>query len=260
MATNRNFTNFRAVYDDLTGEVERSSEQFLPDHLENWFALIDETPEVQEIVRSLESGVFMEYIHWPRKYKGAIPTESDTEFKWPSGRATRLGMQLSMFRDVSKRTLAARVLGERGISATESEGAREIIKHVFSPMARDLRRLLEKDLLESPEAAAPAADRLVRLDHNSAPYNDAMVALEDLEKVLTEANDYPGDIEEKEERVAEVSASRRLFKAIWVRIEPVVVLLRPLVTQFATKLKDSLIGAAVGKVIGALAALLGQIF
>jgi hypothetical protein len=249
------------VYDDLTGEAERSSEQFLPDHLENWFALVDETPDVREIVRGLESGVFMDFIRWPQKYSGAIPTNEDAEFRWPSGRPKRLGIQLSMFREVSKRHLDARTLGQRGISGSKAEnGARELVDHVFSPMARDLRRLLERELGDKPDDAIPAADRVVRLDHNSAPYNEAIVALDALEKALAEANDYPGDVEEKEERIAEVSATRRLFKAVWVRIEAVVALLKPLVGQFGTKLKEGLIGAAVKAVMTALGTLMGYLF
>ena len=50
--------------------------------------------------------------------------------------------------------------------------------------------------------AVPAADRVVRLDHNAAPYRDAVVeALENLEKALQQANDYP-DAEDKDQKIA----------------------------------------------------------
>ena len=54
---NANFANFRAVYDELTDEVTRARHAFLPDHLRNWLATIDETPDVSRIVEQLQSGL-----------------------------------------------------------------------------------------------------------------------------------------------------------------------------------------------------------
>jgi len=51
------FTNFRAVYDDLTDEVAGASYQFLPDHLRNWFDRLDGTPQVAAIVGRLQHGL-----------------------------------------------------------------------------------------------------------------------------------------------------------------------------------------------------------
>jgi hypothetical protein len=47
--TPERFTNFRAVYDDLTDDVMPARHQFLPDHLRNWSRQIDETPSVSSI-------------------------------------------------------------------------------------------------------------------------------------------------------------------------------------------------------------------
>ena len=70
MALNRHLSNFRGAYDDLTQEVERSRPQFLPDHLENLFALIDETPGVQQFVKELERPLFMSFERWFREARG----------------------------------------------------------------------------------------------------------------------------------------------------------------------------------------------
>ncbi|MEJ0078517.1 MAG: hypothetical protein WDO17_24365 [Alphaproteobacteria bacterium] len=51
----------------------------------------------------------------------------------------------------------------------------------------------------------------------------------------------------------------RLFDTVLIRLEPLVALLKPLVMQFATKLKDSLIGAAITAVVAALGAIFGRI-
>jgi hypothetical protein len=51
---NRDFVNFRAVYDELTDEVIRSKSGFVADHLRNWFQNIDETPQIAPIIKELE--------------------------------------------------------------------------------------------------------------------------------------------------------------------------------------------------------------
>ena len=56
MAVDGDFANFRAIYDDLTAEVDRSRYQFLPDHLANWFNTLDTTSRVAAIVKRLQSG------------------------------------------------------------------------------------------------------------------------------------------------------------------------------------------------------------
>jgi hypothetical protein len=38
------FVNFRAVYDELTDEVERAKYQFIPDHPKSWYRTLDTTP------------------------------------------------------------------------------------------------------------------------------------------------------------------------------------------------------------------------
>lgn len=55
--------------------------------------------------------------------------------------------------------------------------------------------------------------------------------MEKLEKAIWEANDF-NDPLEKEQREAEVSAARRLMKAVRVRLEPLVALVKPILVQF----------------------------
>lgn len=77
--------------------------------------------------------------------------------------------------------------------------------------------------------------------------------------VLRGANDF-AEPEEKEQRIAEVSAARRVMQAVQVRVEPIVALLKSVVVQFSTKLKETLVGIAVNKTVGALSAIIGQVF
>jgi len=121
-------------------------------------------------------------------------------------------------------------------------------------MARELRRYLERELRE-----IPAAGRVVRLDHNSTQYSEAMAALETLENVLCGANDYP-DADERERIVAEISATRRIFQAVMVRVEVVVSLLVKPLTYLAKTFVGAAIGQAASKVVEAITALISGIF
>jgi hypothetical protein len=122
-------------------------------------------------------------------------------------------------------------------------------------LIRHLRRVAEQQL----EAAVPASDRVVSLNHNSQQYAETIEAAEQLETVIQQANDFP-DVQEKEQRVAEVSAVRRLLQAARVRVEPILSLLKPLAEQVKTKLRDTLIGMAITKFLTLLGALIGYIW
>jgi hypothetical protein len=60
--TDGDLTNFRAVFDELTDEVNRATYQFLPDHIANWFKTLDTTPRVAAIystfLKPCAGGVF----------------------------------------------------------------------------------------------------------------------------------------------------------------------------------------------------------
>jgi histidinol-phosphate/aromatic aminotransferase/cobyric acid decarboxylase-like protein len=135
-----------------------------------------------------------------------------------------------------------------------NDNAHSVIEQVFKPMARELRRYLEQEV-----SKVPAADRVVRLDHNSAPYRDAIDALEKLEKVLREANDYP-DGEDKDQRIAEVSATRRLLQSVRVRVTAVVAVIGSGLTYLATHFVGTAIDTASHSVIEQLTALFGAYF
>lgn len=96
------------------------------------------------------------------------------------------------------------------------------------------------------------------LNHNSKEYTETIEAAEEVEKAIQEANDFP-DPEEKAQRIAEVSAVRRLLQAARVRVEAIVVLLKPLGELARTKLRDTLVGMAINKFLALLGALISYI-
>jgi hypothetical protein len=55
----------------------------------------------------------------------------------------------------------------------------------------------------------PASDRTVTLGHNSPEQKQALENLDELVAAVEKSNDFPGDAEDKELIVAELSAGRR---------------------------------------------------
>jgi hypothetical protein len=249
------FANFRAVYDDLTDEVMRSHVQFLASHLSNWFHTLDTTSKIAPIIQNLQRGV--DFVPWRKELDVSI--KLNRSLSWPKDPEKRLATQLLLFRSVAVEGNGDVIAGWgwRFIPSQDTSinnSAQRFIDQVFRPMAAELRRHLEREL-----AAVPAADRTVPLNHNSKEYGDTIEAAEEVEKTIREANDFP-DQEEKEQRVAEISAVRRLLQAARVRVEPIVVLLKPLVELAKTKLKDNLVGTAISAFLTLLGTLLHYVW
>ncbi len=91
------------------------------------------------------------------------------------------------------------------------------------------------------------------------PYREAIEALEKLEQVLREANDYP-DAEDKEQRIAEISAAQRLLKSGRVRVSAVIGLLGSGLLYLANHFVGTAIDRAATSVIEKLTALFGAMF
>jgi len=137
-----------------------------------------------------------------------------------------------------------------------NDNVRALSDQVFSPFARDLRRYLQNEIEHNSIDIIPASDRTVTINHNSEQYRHVREALENVEIVLREANDYP-DIEDKEQRIVEVSAGKRLLESVRVSAEAVkAVLLRPLI-YLAKKFVDAAIGIAARIAVEAVKALIG---
>jgi hypothetical protein len=246
------FANFRAAYDELTDEVERARYQFIPDHLASWFRTLDTTPRVAGIVHRLESGV--DYQTWRHEL---TRSRGNRGFDFPKEPEKSLGIRLTLFRRFSESTVDdVPTFGHAfmSVGSNLNENASNVIQQLFMPLARELRRYLEREF-----AAVPASDRIVSLDHNSEGYKKALSALETLEEVLRGTNDYP-EPEEKDRIIAEVSAARRLFQSAKVRIGAVVAVLSTPVIYLAKQFMGKAVGDAAQVVIDAITPLIPHIF
>jgi hypothetical protein len=215
MVIEKHVSNFHATHDELTREVLLAMNSFVPERLQEWFAHLDGEPEAAAEVQKLQAD--QNFSHW-FAMQGRSPQPGAPKFQWPEGNDRRLGMQLLLFRSMARGDINPGMLGKLyvpGSGRNINDNAKAFMDQVFRPMTRELIRHLRR-VGEAKEAKAeeqiPAADRVVSLDHNSEEYTDVIEAAEKLEKTIREANDF-SDPDEKDQRVAEVSAARRLLQS-----------------------------------------------
>jgi hypothetical protein len=251
------FSNFRAVYNELSDAVTSAKYQFFQDHLENFFRNIDDTLRVHRVVADLESRV--DFPTWYAECKETMGSMvGSATLTWPKDRNDRLAMRVALLRAISNRNPDFDEFCQYFLYTANDYDVHvsDISRQIFLPTTRELIRYIEQNF---DSADIPASDRTVTINHNSKEYADADEAMEKLEKAIREANDFDDPLE-KEQREAEVSAARRLLKATRVSVSALVELLKPIATQYATKLKENLVGIAVTGTISALTYLFGKIF
>jgi hypothetical protein len=146
---------------------------------------------------------------------------------------------------------------ERNLDA----GVAQLSQQLFIPTATALRRRLEKPESTVPNSdmiplLVPGSDRTVPLNHNSADYAAAVRALEKVEQAVQQANEYQ-DLDDKEQRIAELNAGRRLLQATRARIDALVALIYRGLSYLAKKFADVTIGEAAKAALALLGKLTG---
>jgi hypothetical protein len=257
-------SDFLQDYDDLVGVVATSTHTFYQASLTHWLALIDETPEFAREAARLEALNNFDAWYGDLESRQHSHGMGSTQLGLPSNREAALGMQLSLFRRMADGRIGAELFAHVYIAPSErnvDRGLNEFSRQIFIPAATALRRLLERNTRSAPDPdiaplPVPASDRTVALDHNSPDYAEAVRALDEVEQALEQSNDYD-DADDKEQRIAEVSAGRRLLQATRVRGEALIALIFRGLTYLAKKFADIAIGAAATAALAFLGRLTG---
>ncbi|WP_439356756.1 hypothetical protein [Bradyrhizobium sp. DASA03007] len=107
------------------------------------------------------------------------------------------------------------------ISSMIVEGSKMVLVGYLDDRFDRAKKLLLNGLeavLVRANRTIPASDRVVSLSHNSPEQQQALEKLDELVAAVKETNDFPGEPEEREQIVAELSAGRRLLEAARVRV------------------------------------------
>jgi hypothetical protein len=230
-------------YDDLVVDTQNSGYQTFPHNLQRWFLFLDSSAPLAGVVLGLESSV--EFEIW---YQQCLQTMGgmvgSARLEWPEDSTQQLGLKLGLFRSFSDGRInppdfCLHFLFVRG---DFNAAVANLISQLFSPMARELRRYIRRQIEQERAFASsiPATDRIVHLDHNSAAYSETIEALEKTEQAVATANDYD-DAQDKDQRLAELSAIRRLLTSTRVRIGAVTAIAGPTLAWLAEKFAGGVI-------------------
>jgi hypothetical protein len=243
--------NLFEQYDELVADVARSKHQFFRGNVKRWIDFLESTaPFARPILQQLEGQV--DFKVWFEPYRVVAMAGGSKNIQWPAERAKRLGIQLLLFRQFATGNVDP---GYFALTLLQSgkhinDGIADIVQQIFVPMSRELRRYLQE--LTSPSGAyAPASDRIVTLDHNSEAYIQTIQGLDSLVEALEQVNDYP-DAEDKEQKLAELSAGRRLLRSARLRYAAIVAVLTPPLAWLGEKFAGGLVGQLAATVWQAL--------
>lgn len=250
--------DFFDEFDAATRDVSRASHQSYADALRRWFFVLDDSPLAKPVLYDLEKAIDAQ--SWFNEY---IKQEHDSSsLAWPMRTNERLGLQLGILRlfaankEHHLEPFGRRFYrhGPQNFHAVTSN----ITTELFQPVAEDLRRRLVRATERTVETEdIPASDRSVRLDHNQPSYEEAIAAIDRLEELVKQTNDYD-DSEEKDQVIAELSAGRRLLQAVRVRLRPIGQVIGGAVRTLIARFGTGLINQAAHEVWDKLTGLLGS--
>jgi hypothetical protein len=215
-------------YDDVTSDVRGATSATFESNLERWFEWLESVPLIAKMVRDLES--LVDFPAWRKAGEATMGSfVGSGQLRWPKG-PQRLAMQVALFRTMAEGTYSYIDLHHTffGGSTHYDDMISDVTGQVFDPMSRDLRRhlvsIFEARTAEPDPMAVPASDRTVRLDHNDPDYATAICDLEKLENAVRGSNDY-ADSDDKEQRIAEIGAMRRLLTSARIRTDVFIALI-----------------------------------
>jgi hypothetical protein len=252
---------FLDEYGDATNDVASSSSATIDTNLDRWFDVLNDSPEVSKIIADLESRV--NFSDWYEK-EAARNTGMGGDLRWPSGKENRIAMQVLAFRAMRAEKPDLLNFHHQFMNSSSHQMdtiVYEVVSQIFNPMARDLQKYLVTALAkptadppsQGQDFSVPASDRAVPLDHNNPDYVIATRDLEIFEEAVRGSNDL--EIDDKEQRLAELGAMRLLLHATKARADVLISLVHKGLLYFAKTFADKAVGAlALG-----LIALLGRL-
>lgn len=241
-----NFDDDLAEYDALTTDVAMSTYDTFRPNFQRWFDLLEETPSFAMVVAHLERDLnFKEW--WDRTSER--DEYGNTVLTWPKGTDGRLGMQLKTYRAFLEGKPDVLGFHATFLRSTDSRVfdimLGDVRQQVFDPMARDLRRRFVQAAQAEEAGEIPASDRVVTINHNAPEFAEATAALDSVAEAVRSANDY-GDDADREQQLAEITASKGLFASARVRAQAVIAVLGKCLQYLMKKFADNAIGLTAG--------------
>jgi hypothetical protein len=253
-------SNLLQEYDELASAVTSASHGLYQSALARWVSLIDEIPAFARECSRLESmnNFSSWYLDLQDRRKGGGMGGPSLDL--PLHREAATGMQLALFRHISKGEINAAGFAHSYISPSEPDlnaNVYALNNQLFLPTSAAFRRILSRlkdDDLKSPPdlpVAVPASDRIVSVDHNLPAYAETVGALSEVSEAVRGENNFD-DPEDKERCVAELSVIPTLIGVNKVRLAVLAAVggvLIYIVHKFADAMLSKLAANAIKKLI-----------
>lgn len=245
-------------YYDLPADGSRAGHQSFTQRLHQWLAHVDDEPAAASVIRTLAPN--FDFPAWYASTAAHARLKGSDAFGWPINRREKLGQVLALFRHFADKPdeILQFALTFYHASPKLDDNLRVVNQDLFDPMARDLIKEIERaDAAAAPIVAAPASDRIVRLDDNYAASQELQAQLFTIESALEQSNELAANLEERDQALAELRAGRTLMQATRVRVAAIAETLMPALKWIGEKAAGTLIGTAIVAIIAAVGKLFG---
>jgi hypothetical protein len=250
-------TEYFEEYDALTSDVTESLHQQFSESIVRWLTFVELESLSAQLVAGL--GKHLSRQDWQNAYATPSAGMGGGTVHLPLEKLDRLGAQLDLFRAVGRGELSATdfALGYLRSGTTNlNQMTHDVVRHQFTPMARDLRRHIGQNWDEIMSGGVPASDRIVSLDHNSQSYLELLDALKKVREAVENTNAYD-DTDDKEQRLSELSAGETLLHAPRVSVAAIKATTFRCLIYLGNKFADNIVGALVTAAIGLVCAAFG---
>jgi hypothetical protein len=242
-------------FDELTSTATYALYRDFPRIMRQWFNLFEDAPPaIADRVAWLRTLAPWGDVE-AKVLSGPTGMVGSGTMSWPDDREERLSGQLNLFAQFASGNVTAEDFafdyyfsGNNNINDT----LHELTGHLFQPFASELRKYLVRNIDQpvptGDEITVPASDRLVSIDHNSAPYKEFEIVLAEVEKELAASNIVSP--EDRERIGAELKAGKALLDASTVRVGALSAVLLAALTWLVLQVAGSAVEMAAQSAIG----------
>jgi len=252
--------DFWEDYETFADNVKSSGHRFFANNIQRWLSLLDGEPLTAPLLKHLEES--MDFHQWYRDSEKTVGSMVGSgTIDWPLKKEQRLGSQLYLMRAFASQAIEPYDFASNFLYSENNFDSmvRDINQQIFGPLCGELRQYVTNQLRLRSTAVpdtAPASDRVVPLNHNSAEAKNAINAVLQVEESLAALNDYD-DPDDKSQRISELRAGRMLLSAPQVSLHAVRIVLVRCLKYLGEKLADKAIEIVITAAIAGLAAWIG---
>ena len=257
---NGKLERFFDEYDEIVHRVTSARARDFAQTLRRWFACLDDSPRIlrREVDRLEELQTWDEVAS-----KVLVPSQGmvgSGQLNWPDEKDARLGGQLLLLRRLASEEIEVTNFSIEYFYSGDNQFdsmVGDMSSALFDTHAEELRRRLEDALeeRESEDSFVPISDRVVRLDHNAEPFQDAIRAVETTIVHLRGNNSIDRDDRIRIE--LELKSGLDLVKAPKVRVYAVGTLVIGALVWLVEEFASSAVGIAAQEALAAVRVLLG---